>query len=168
VIATNREGISSTLFYLVAYGFATIGAFAIVTLVRDSGGEAPHLSKWSGLGKRSPITATAFALFLLSFAGIPLTSGFTSKFAVFEAAAAGGATPLIVIGVVMSAVAAFFYIRVIVLMFFSEPAVDGPTVAVPSAFTTVAVAVSLGVTIALGVFPQPVLDLADQAAVFLR
>jgi NADH-quinone oxidoreductase subunit N len=168
VVATNREGVSSTLFYLVAYGFATIGAFAVVTLVRDSGGEATHLSKWAGLGKRSPVTAGAFALFLLAFAGIPLTSGFTSKFAVFEAAAAGGATPLIVVGVVTSAVAAFFYVRVIVLMFFSEPAADGPTVTVPSFFTTVALAVAVGVTIALGVFPQPVLELADQAAVLLR
>jgi NADH-quinone oxidoreductase subunit N len=168
VVATNRLGISSILFYLVAYGFATIGAFAIVTLVRDSGGEATHLSKWSGLGKRSPVTAAAFGLFLLAFAGIPLTSGFTSKFVVFEAAAEGGAIPLIVVGVVMSAVAAFFYVRVIVLMFFSEPAADGPTVAVPSAFTTVALAVSAAVTVALGVVPQPLLDLADQAAVLLR
>ena len=168
VVASNSEGVSSTLFYLVAYGFATIGAFATVTLVRDSGGEATHLSKWAGLGKRSPVTAGAFALFLLAFAGIPLTSGFTSKFAVFEAAAAGGATPLVVIGVITSAIAAFFYVRVIVLMFFSEPALDGPTVTVPSFYTTVALAVSVGVTIALGVFPQPILELADKAAVFLR
>ena len=168
VVATNKEGLSSTLFYLVAYGFATIGAFAVVTLVRDSGGEATHLSKWAGLGRRSPAAAGAFALFLLAFAGIPLTSGFTSKFAVFEAAAAGGATPLVVVGVVTSAIAAFFYVRVIVLMFFSEPAEDGPTVTLPSVFTTFSLAIAVGVTVALGVFPEPVLNLADQAAIFLR
>ncbi len=168
VIATSSAGLSSTLFYLVAYGFATIGAFAIVMLVRDAGGEATHLSKWAGLGRRSPVVAGAFGLFLLSFAGIPLTSGFTAKFAVFEAAAAGGAVPLVVIGVVSSAIAAFFYLRVIVLMFFSEPADDGPTVAIPSAFTSLALAVAAIVTVALGVFPQPVLQLAQEAAQLVR
>ncbi len=79
----EQAGLSGSLFYLVAYGFATIGAFAIVTLVRDRGGEAAHMSSWAGLGKRSPLVAGVFALFLIAFAGIPLTSGFTSKFAVF-------------------------------------------------------------------------------------
>ena len=112
------------LFYLAAYGFSTIGAFAVVSLVRDSGGEATHLSQWAGLGKRHPLVAGIFALFLLAFAGIPLTSGFTAKFAVFAPAVAHGATWLAVIGVLASAIAAFFYVRVIVLMYFSEPSGD--------------------------------------------
>jgi NADH-quinone oxidoreductase subunit N len=168
VVATNQDGLSSTLFYLVAYGFATIGAFAIVTLVRDAGGEATHLSKWAGLGKRSPLTAGLFALFLLSFAGIPLTSGFIGKFAVFEAAVRGGATPLVIVGVVTSAVAAFFYVRVIVLMFFTEPSPDGATVTVPSVFTSSAIAVAAAATVVLGVLPGPVLDLANEAASLVR
>ena len=122
VVAINRGGIWRSLFYLLAYGFITIGAFAVVTLVRDAGGEATHLSQWAGLARRSPLVAWTFTLFLAAFAGIPLTSGFTGKFAVFSAACRGGATPLVVVGVVASAVAAFFYVRVIVLMFFSEPA----------------------------------------------
>ncbi len=161
-------GVSSVLFYLLAYGFSTIGAFALVTLVRDPAGEATHLSQWAGLGRRSPLLAGVFALFLLAFAGIPLTSGFTGKFAVFSAAIAGGATPLVVVGVVMSAVAAFFYVRVIVLMFFSEPAPDGPAVAVPSGLTTLAIALGAVVTVALGVLPSQVLDLAGEASVFVR
>ena len=164
VVATSRDGLSSSLFYLAAYGFVTIGAFAVVTLVRDQGGEATHLSQWAGLGRRSPLVAAIFALFLLAFAGIPLTSGFTGKFAVFAAAVAADAAPLVVVGVIASAIAAFFYVRVIVLMFFSEAPVDGPVVAVPSVLTTVAVAVAVLVTLALGVFPQPVLDLAGRAA----
>ncbi|MGP9019288.1 NADH-quinone oxidoreductase subunit NuoN [Streptomyces sp. BR1] len=168
VIATNADGISSVLFYLGAYSFVTIGAFAVVTLVRDAGGEATHLSKWAGLGRRSPLVAAAFAVFLLAFAGIPLTSGFSGKFAVFKAAAEGGAGALVVVGVVSSAVAAFFYIRVIVLMFFSEPKADGPTVAVPSVLTTTAIGVGVAVTLVLGVAPQYFLDLASQAGVFVR
>lgn len=164
VIATSADGLSSTLFYLVAYGFTTVGAFAIVTLVRDAGGEANHLSRWAGLGKRSPVIAGVFAFFLFAFAGIPLTSGFVGKLAVFTAAVDGGATPLVIVGVLSSAIAAFFYIRVIVLMFFSEPVSDGPTVAAPSALTVAVVGAGVAVTLVLGVLPQPVLDLAGQAA----
>ncbi|MEV8530402.1 NADH-quinone oxidoreductase subunit NuoN [Streptomyces sp. NPDC051211] len=168
VIATSAEGISSVLFYLGAYSFVTIGAFAVVTLVRDAGGEATHLSKWAGLGRRSPLTAAVFAVFLLAFAGIPLTSGFAGKFAVFKAAAEGGAGALVVVGVVSSAIAAFFYIRVIVLMFFSEPKADGPTVAVPSPLTMTTIAVGVAVTLVLGVAPQYFLELAGQASTFVR
>ncbi|MEU3460923.1 NADH-quinone oxidoreductase subunit NuoN [Streptomyces sp. NPDC006733] len=168
VIATTPDGVSSVLFYLGAYSFVTLGAFAVVTLVRDAGGEATHLSHWAGLGRRSPLVAAVFAVFLLAFAGIPLTSGFAGKFAVFKAAAQGGAMPLVIVGVLSSAIAAFFYIRVIVLMFFSEPKADGPTVAVPSAWTSTAIGIGVAVTLALGVMPQYFLDLADKAGVFVR
>ncbi|MER5885746.1 NADH-quinone oxidoreductase subunit NuoN [Streptomyces sp. NPDC001941] len=168
VIAATPDGVSSVLFYLGAYSFVTIGAFAVVTLVRDAGGEATHLSKWAGLGRRSPLVAAVFAVFLLAFAGIPLTSGFSGKFAVFKAAAEGGAGALVVVGVISSAIAAFFYVRVIVLMFFSEPKADGPTVAVPSPLTMTAIGVGVAVTLVLGLAPQYFLDLANQAGVFVR
>jgi NADH-quinone oxidoreductase subunit N len=164
VVASSALGLSSSLFYLVTYGFSTVGAFALITLVRDPSGEALHLSRWAGLGKRSPLVASLFAFFLLAFAGIPLTSGFTGKFAVFQAAEASGATPLVIIGVLASAIAAFFYVRIIVLMFFSDPVPDGPAVVVPSALTGTAVAVGAAVTLFLGIIPGPVLSLANNAA----
>ena len=70
----------------------------IVSLVRDPTGEATKLSQWAGLGKTSPLIAGAFTILLLAFAGIPLTSGFTSKFAVFSAGIEGGATPVVIVG----------------------------------------------------------------------
>ncbi len=166
--ATSALGLSGSLFYLVAYGFTTIGAFAVVMLVRDGDGEANHLSRWAGLGRRSPFVASLFAFFLLALAGIPLTSGFTAKFAVFRAAAAGGATPLVIVGVLASAIAAFYYVKIIVLMFMAEPAADGPTVAVPGIYTSVALTLAVVVTLVLGVLPQPVLDLAGNAGLFVR
>jgi NADH-quinone oxidoreductase subunit N len=168
VIAVSPDGVSSVLFYLGAYSFVTLGAFAVVTLVRDAGGEATHLSRWAGLGRRSPLVAAVFAVYLLAFAGIPLTSGFAGKFAVFKAAAEGGALPLVIIGVISSAIAAFFYIRVIVLMFFSEPRPGGPSVAIPSPLTSGAIAMGVAVTLVLGVAPQYFLDLANKASVFVR
>ena len=167
VIALSPEGLSSTLFYLLAYGFTTLAAFAVVTLVRDSSGEATHLSQWAGLGRKSPLVAATFAFLLFALAGIPLTSGFIAKFAVFTAGVEQGATALVVIGVVTSAVTAFFYARVVVLMFFTEPAPDGPTVSVPSAYTAGAIALGLAVTVVLGVLPQPMLDLAERASQFV-
>ncbi|WP_405163911.1 NADH-quinone oxidoreductase subunit NuoN [Nocardia sp. NBC_01499] len=168
LVAANNKGVSAILFYLVAYGIGTLGAFAVVSLVRDaSGDEATALSQWAGLGRRSPWLASVFALFLLSFAGLPLTSGFVSKFAVFEAAAAGGATFLVIVGVICSAIAAFFYIRVIVLMFFTDPPTDAPIVVSPFLTTTV-VAFGAGATLILGIFPQVLLDLADRASTFVR
>ncbi|MFB4196941.1 NADH-quinone oxidoreductase subunit NuoN [Streptomyces carpaticus] len=167
VVAVSEDGVSSVLFYLAAYSFVTLGAFAVVTLVRDAGGEATHLSKWAGLGRRSPLLAGVFALFLLAFAGIPLTSGFAGKFAVFRAAADAGAMGLVITGVAASAVAAFFYVRVIVLMFFSEPKADGPSVVIPSPLTMSVVGLAAAVTLVLGIAPQYFLDLAGQAGVFV-
>jgi NADH-quinone oxidoreductase subunit N len=166
--AGTLTSVSSVLFYVVAYGAATVGAFAMVTLVRDVGGEAPHLTSWAGLGRRSPLAALVFSVFLLSFAGIPLTSGFIGKWAVFAAAWAGGQRWLVVVAVVISVIAAFFYIRVIVLMFFSDSAAPSSQVARPGAGTIVAIGVGVVATVALGVFPGPVLDLAVQASEFVR
>jgi NADH-quinone oxidoreductase subunit N len=104
----------------------------------------------------------------LAFAGIPLTSGFVSKLAVFKAAAQGGAVPLVIIGVIASGVAAYFYVRVIVSMFFTEAIDDTPHVVTPGILSKIAIAVCAAVTILLGIFPQPLLDLADQAAQLLH
>ncbi|KUH93886.1 NADH-quinone oxidoreductase subunit NuoN [Mycobacterium sp. IS-3022] len=169
LIGGNEAGLSSTLFYLFAYGFSTVGAFAVVGLVRDAAGEeATAIARWAGLGRRYPIVGIVFSLFLLAFAGIPLTSGFVSKFAVFKAAGEGGAIALVVVGVVASAIAAYFYVRVIVLMFFTEPPDDAPTVVVPSLLSTTVVTATAAVTFALGALPQPLLDLANNANQFLR
>ncbi len=167
VIALNDTGLRGLLFYLAAYGFTTLAAFAVVTLVRDGRGEATHLAAWAGLGRKSPLVAGTFALLLFALAGIPLTSGFIGKFAVFTGGVGGGATALVVVGVVASAVTAFFYAKVVVLMFFNEPAPDGPTVSVPSAYTALVIALGLAVTVVLGVLPQPLLELASRASVFV-
>jgi NADH-quinone oxidoreductase subunit N len=161
------SGLAATMFYLLTYGITTLGAFGLLTLVRDGDGEATHLSQWAGLAQRSPIVAALMSFFLLALAGIPLTSGFTGKFAVFRAAIEDGAWPLVVVALVASAIAAFYYLRVIVLMYFSEPAPDGPTVGVPGLPTTIVLAVTAAATLVLGVLPGAVLDLADSAAVLV-
>ena len=166
--ADRLSSVQAVLFYLVTYGFTIVAAFAIVTLVRDAGGEVSTLNRWAGLGKESPLVAGVFAFLLLAMAGIPLTSGFTGKWAVFASAAQGGAWPLVVAGVLVSAIAAFFYVRVIVLMFFSEPVSEAPAVAVPSILTSTVIAVGFAATVALGIIPGPVLNLAGDVGQFIR
>ncbi|MFM6940536.1 MAG: NADH-quinone oxidoreductase subunit NuoN [Candidatus Planktophila sp.] len=168
VIALNKAGLEASIFYLFAYGVATVGGFAIVTLVRDSAGEVTDLNRWSGLGKRSPLVAGTFAFFLLAFAGIPMTSGFIGKFSIFSAAYQSGSLAILIAGVLSSAAAAFFYIRVIVLMFFKDPVEDGTSVVIPSALTTTAISVSAVVTLALGIFPAPLINFIQTTAQFLR
>jgi NADH-quinone oxidoreductase subunit N len=160
--------LQAVLFYLVTYGFATLGAFAVVTLVRDAGGEQTHLSRWAGIGRQSPLVAGVFALFLLAMAGIPLTSGFVGKWAVFEVALSSGAWPVVIVAILVSIVTAFVYVRVIMLMYFSEPVGDTPTVSHPSILTATAIAIGAAATLVIGVLPGPVLDLAAQAGEFIR
>ena len=169
VLSAVPAGISGTLFYLVAYSFSTIGAFAVVNLIRDAGGDEEHdMTRWAGLGRRYPVVGLLFSMFLLAFAGIPLTSGFISKFAVFKAAAEGGAAPLVVVGVIASGVAAYFYVRVIVLMFFTDPPANPPHLVLPSVWSKAAIALCAAVTVGLGVMPQPLLDLVNAATQFAQ
>jgi NADH-quinone oxidoreductase subunit N len=168
VIALNKAGLDATIFYLFAYGVATVGAFGVVTLVRDSAGEVTDLNRWKGLGKRSPFAASAFALFLLAFAGIPLTSGFIGKFSIFSAAYESGAKGVVIAGVLSSAIAAFFYIRVIVLMFFTDATEDGTSVEVPSILTRSTIVIAGVVTLALGIYPAPLLNFITDIATFIR
>jgi NADH-quinone oxidoreductase subunit N len=168
VLALNKAGLDASLFYLFAYGIATLGAFAVVTLVRDSAGEVTDLNRWSGLGKRAPFVATLFAGYLLAFAGIPLTSGFIGKFSIFSAAYESGNKAVVIAGVLSSAIAAFFYIRVIVLMFFTEASDESASVLIPSSLTRITLLVTAALTLILGVYPAPLLNFIHSLALFIR
>ncbi|SOC55927.1 NADH-quinone oxidoreductase subunit NuoN [Ornithinimicrobium cerasi] len=167
LVSMDQAGISSTMFYLATYGFMTIPAFAIVALVRSSGTEATQIGQWSGLGRRAPWLAAGFTFLMLAFAGIPLTSGFTGKFAVFAAAVSQGYAWLAVIGVLASAVTAYIYFALVVRMWLGDEAGD-TQVAAPSLMTTFAIVAGLAVTLGLGVMPSPLLDLAQSSSLFLR
>ncbi len=171
VIAADRLGVSGTMFYVLAYGLATIAAFAIINLVREGGSEASHLSQWAGLGKRHPVAAGLFGFLLLAFAGIPLTSGFTAKFGVFKPALAVGSTPittLVIVGLLCSAITVFVYARIIVLMYFAEPTNDEVVFVEPSVLSMVTIGVGSVLTLWLGVMPSAVLELTDRASQFIR
>lgn len=168
VVALNKDGLAASLFYLFAYGMATIAAFGIISLIRNSAGEVTDLNHWVGLGKRSPLIAGAFAFLLLTFAGIPLTGGFVGKFAIFSAAYQSGNIGLVVVGVLSSAIAAFFYIRVIIMMFFSDPQSDSVSIIIPSLKSKVAISTATITSVVLGIAPSLLLNTATSFANFIK
>lgn len=118
--AVRADSVASALFYLMAYAFTTLGAWAVVVLLEKEEGKGLEISDYAGLGKKYPLYAAAMAIFMLSYTGIPMTLGFWGKFYLFRTAIQGGYLWLAIIGLVTSLVSAFYYLRVIVVMFFQE------------------------------------------------
>ncbi len=106
-------------------------------------------------------------VFLLSFAGIPLTAGFIGKWTVFASAWRGGYGWLVVVAVLASLVAAYFYLRLIGVMFAGEPAAKS-YVGEASGWTWVPVAIGAAATIILGILPDAVLSMVSSLGAFLR
>jgi NADH-quinone oxidoreductase subunit N len=167
VVSLSNAGLSATLWYLLTYAIATVGAFGcVIALERRRRGEVT-LADLRGLGRSSPLLAGFLAVCLLSLAGVPATAGFVGKIAIFQAGIAAGLTWLVVIGVVSSVIAAFFYLRLAGLMFLDEAPVDQPLpIITPGISTGVSVAAVL--VVYLGVNPQVMLQLADNAAALVR
>jgi NADH-quinone oxidoreductase subunit N len=157
-----RPGAPAVLFYLGVYAVASVGAFGTVLLLERNGEEAVDLDAYGGLAARHPIAALGLTVFLLALVGMPPTAGFVGKFYLFSAAMQRGLVGLAVIAVLNSVVAAYYYLRLIVYMYMREP--DGaPTVAVATPAATVALLASAWATLQLGLWPGPVLTLAQHA-----
>jgi NADH-quinone oxidoreductase subunit N len=165
LLRNPSEAGAGVLFYLLAYGVSTAGAFGALILCGSRGREAVSYEDLSGLGKRHPAAALAFSLFLLSLAGIPPTAGFFGKWLVFRAAIDGGLYWLAVIGFVNSVIGAYYYLRVLVYMYMREPAAGAP-IAVPmrSGYVAAALVLSAVLVMALGLTPTHYLDAAISAA----
>jgi NADH-quinone oxidoreductase subunit N len=127
VISTNTvsaaNGYSSSMFYMLAYVFTTVGTFGIVMLLSRQGFESEQIDDLKGLAKRSPWYAAVMAIFMFSLAGIPPTVGFYAKLAVLQAIVSTNLTLyvwLAVIAVLLSLVAAYYYLRLVKVMYFDE------------------------------------------------
>lgn len=160
------RALSAIMFYLLAYTFMNIGAFAILIFLRREGMPNENLDDFSGLSRRSAGAALAMLIFLFSLAGIPPTAGFAAKLSIFYAAIQGGYYWLAIIGILNSAVAAYYYLRVVVIMYMREPEGELPAAA-PSPFLWAGIALALAGTILLGVLPGGVLEAARLSAVIL-
>jgi NADH-quinone oxidoreductase subunit N len=160
--AMPDNGIPAVMFYTASYAAMNVGAFAVVSHFAGAGERYVTLEDYSGLGKRSPVLAGALTIFLLSLIGIPITGGFFAKFYVFSAAFQANLTGLVIIGVLNSAVGAYYYLRIIVMMYMREARSDEPIAPVSLGVGT-ALAISMAVTIYLGVLPGRVLTYASRS-----
>jgi NADH-quinone oxidoreductase subunit N len=167
--AGRLEGLEGLLYYGAAYSFMNLGAFAVIGALQKRAGVTSNLETFAGLGRREPWLAILMTLFLLSLTGIPPTAGFFAKAYVILAAvqaSQAGATALgtlAVIAVLNAAAAAFYYLRVVVYMFMREPQSEQPALVHGRLLWGGLIAATV-LTILLGVFPGPLLDIVGQAA----
>jgi len=114
------DAAAAGLFYLMAYAFTSLGAWAVVIALEKAEGKGLELSDYAGLGRKYPALAAAMTVFMLSFTGVPPTLGFVGKFYLFRVILQGGYTGLAVIGVLTSLISAYYYLRVVVMMYMRE------------------------------------------------
>jgi len=164
VTAHSEAGIAAVMFYLAAYALMNIGAFAVVTHFARQGERYTNVEDLAGLAQTQPGIAALFSIFLLSLIGVPLTAGFLGKFYVFKAALDAGQVGLTVLGLLNSALAAYYYLRILVVMYFHEPAEPAVSLSAPPAPLRVVLwACALG-TLVLGIAPSGVLGAAMASA----
>ena len=167
--AQSETGIAAAMFYLAGYAFMNVGAFAAVSVLTGKGERYQSIDDFKGLGRKQPLAAALFTIFLLSLIGIPLTGGgFFGKFYVFKAALDSHLVWLSVLGLLNSAVAAYYYLRILVVMYMYEPgeAVDAAEPLSPSLGIALIVP-ALG-TLVLGIFPNWVLEFATKSAAIMK
>ncbi len=166
-IATHSEiGAAAVMFYLAAYAFMNVGAFAVVTHFARQGERYVDIDDLAGLARKQPVTAGLFTIFLLSFIGVPLTAGFFGKFYIFKAALDGGFTWLAILGLLNSAVAAFYYLRILVIMYMKDPGEASCELQPLAPGVGVALWGSAIGTLVLGIFPSLILNYARASTVF--
>ncbi|MDA2937863.1 NADH-quinone oxidoreductase subunit N [Acidobacteria bacterium AH-259-A15] len=163
--AHNRLGTQSILFYLVAYAFMTLGAFAVVQAIGREGEKYISIDDYSDLGYRYPFLSITLSVFLISLAGIPATGGFMGKLFLFAAAMQSEMYWLVVIAVIASAIGIYYYLRVIVFMYMGESKDEGTPIIVPTPVRIVIAIMVVG-TFYLGIFPGTFLHLASEAVSF--
>ena len=153
------QGISSLLYYIFAYTFMNIGAFAVVAWLQHRG-RGLTLDDFAGLGTTQPLAAAAMAIFLVSLMGVPPLLGFYAKYYIILAALDADLLWLAVSVVVLSAVSAYYYLRVVAVMYFSEP--ERTPRPASSTLLNVGIAAMVVATLALGLFSDPIIDLAEE------
>jgi NADH-quinone oxidoreductase subunit N len=171
-LSAGELGITSILYYMLAYTFMNIGAFALITVLGGKGEEKVNIEDYTGLGYSHPLAAIAMCLFLFSLAGIPPTAGFMGKFYIFSAAMKEGYIGLAIIGVINSVISVYYYLRVTIAMYMKIPATNGesymPNTIVFSPTLVIAILISAYGVLYMGIFPSDYIAIAKQSFLALQ
>ena len=159
-VAGTERGYEAALYYTIVYVVMALGSFGVIVLASRRGFEADELEHYKGLHARDPLLAVLMMVMMFSTAGIPPFVGFWAKLQIFEALWASGHLPLVVFGAAVSVIGVFYYLRVVKFMYFDAPG-DLP---VPERHTGVRLTLALNAVavVALGLFPQALLELCQR------
>jgi len=163
--ARSEIGTAAAMFYLAAYACMNIGLFAVVVHLSGKGERHLSIDDFSGLAQRQPLTAALLTVLLLSLIGVPLTGGFFGKFYIFKAALQSNLIWLTILGLLNSAVAAYYYLRLMVLMYMSEPGEVTRELGPLPLTLQAALILPVVITLTLGIFPGALIQFANQSAI---
>ncbi|MBV9575337.1 MAG: NADH-quinone oxidoreductase subunit NuoN [Gammaproteobacteria bacterium] len=155
----STQGYSAAMFYISTYVLVAAGAFAIIAIMGRGGVEFDKLDDYRGLNARSPWLAFMMLLLLFSMAGVPPTVGFIAKLGLIEALVQAHLVWLAVLALIFALVGAYYYLRVVMLMYFEEPAeVDNPPITL-STDLQIAISLNGAAALLLGLLPSFFIDL---------
>ncbi|MBR61740.1 MAG: NADH-quinone oxidoreductase subunit N [Dehalococcoidia bacterium] len=158
------DGPAGVVFYLIGYAATNLAAFvALIAISNKTGSDS--IEDLSGLGRRAPVLAFCLAIALVSLTGIPPTVGFMAKLNVFTSAFNGGLWWLVLAGTVSSVISAYYYLRIIKVMYLSDPLENVPIK--PDRLTSIALTVTVLAVVVFGLYPTPVIRAARVAVEFL-
>lgn len=159
-------GIGAVLYYLVAYTFTNIGAFAVAIVV-ERHLRTDLIPDYAGLSQRAPFVALAMAVFMLSLTGVPPTALFFGKFFLFASAIHSGLLWLAAVGILNSVISLYYYVGVIRAMYL-QPAAEGAGTFREGPLARALLAVTVAGTVVLGIYPEPFLRMSQVASTLFR
>ena len=148
----GSDGIATSMNYLAIYTVLVMGSFAIVLALSGNTDGETNLSDFKGLAKRRPALALAFTVLLFAQAGVPLTAGFVSKFAVIKSSVEANSYVLAISAMVAAVIGAYLYLRIAVSMWLEEPESESEISVDPA--VVIVIVVSVVATLIVGFFPE--------------
>ena len=148
----GSDGVATSMNYLAIYTVLVMGSFAIVLALSGNADGETNLSDFKGLAKRRPALALAFTVLLFAQAGVPLTAGFVSKFAVIKSSVEANSYVLAISAMVAAVIGAYLYLRIAVSMWLEEPESDSEISVDPA--VVVVIVLSVAATLIVGFFPE--------------
>jgi len=165
LVSGNDTGLKGIAIYLLVYAFMNLGAFAVIVAMRRKELIGDEIEDFSGLVYKSPVAAYLMLIFLLSLAGIPPTAGFLGKYFIFLSLIETGHYTLATVAVLYVAVALFYYFRIVAVMFMRDQ--EDRELPTLSFGVKLALGITLAMTLFIGLFPDPFIQVAGRTALSL-